>query len=307
MAKRHVRPSPLLPKVLGNDGGHFIGCLNDLGIHFVGALRRNEIGDFLDGIHVGSFEIPLLDVSEARIIRHADNGRTRRGGFAEQVVTERLEAGLVDEVGERQLAKILHFGIIADAGKDLTGAGDDDFAGFLGKDDPGNHGVAVEGHELTLGIGVEGAGAGVVGFPVRIFDLEPAPADQREVKLVRGSHEAALDVKVAHGRRLNAETDMRALGNDRLVGGVRDALIALDLVEKVREFSAGALETRRVDVRHVVGDHLKIELLCVHAGCGDGQSLHGEFLRFAYARFRGRRSPSCRGWRQRFAVTARRS
>ena len=79
---------------------------------------------------------------------------------------------------------------------------------------------------------------------------------------------------------------MRAFGHDCLVGGVRDARVPLNLVEQVGEFGAGSLEARGVDVRHVVGDHFKIELLGIHTGSCDGQSLHGIFLRFAYVRFR---------------------
>src|ERR1044072_8658730 len=53
---RPTRPNPLnmdtpeLAKPLRYGRGHFIRGLDDLGVHFIGALRRDQLGDFLDGI-----------------------------------------------------------------------------------------------------------------------------------------------------------------------------------------------------------------------------------------------------------------
>jgi hypothetical protein len=118
------------------------------------------------------------------------------------------------------------------------------FAGLIGESDAWNDDIAVDGDQLAVGVGVEGAGACVLGFTIRGLNLEPATPDQRQVKLVRGADEATLDVEVSHGRGLHAEPDMRPLGNDGLVGRIGNALIALDLVEQIGEFGAGTLETR---------------------------------------------------------------
>src|SRR5438067_8265715 len=64
---RAIRPTlfnmdtPELAKALRYGRGHFIRGLDDLGIHFVGALRRDQFGDFLDRVDVRGFEILLVD------------------------------------------------------------------------------------------------------------------------------------------------------------------------------------------------------------------------------------------------------
>ncbi|MCY1302678.1 hypothetical protein D9M70_523510 [compost metagenome] len=85
-------------------------------------------------------------------------------------------------------------------------------------------------------------------------------------------------MQVAHGSRLDAETDDRAFRNDGLVGAVRHALGALGLIKQVGELCAGTLVAGRVDVRDVVRDHFEVQLLGVHAGCGNGKGLHVSFL-----------------------------
>src|SRR5690349_23768086 len=62
-APRMIRPTefnidpPELAKPLRDRRCHFIRCRDDLGIHFVGALGGNQLGDFLDRVDVRSLEI----------------------------------------------------------------------------------------------------------------------------------------------------------------------------------------------------------------------------------------------------------
>src|SRR5690349_13296366 len=62
---RTIRPTlfniwtPELAHALRYRLGHFVRGLDDLGIHFVGALCRDQLGDFLDRVDVRGFE-PFL-------------------------------------------------------------------------------------------------------------------------------------------------------------------------------------------------------------------------------------------------------
>src|SRR5690349_5642759 len=66
---RGLMPSP---HVLGYCGSHLVRRLDDLRVHLVGALRRDQLGDLLYRINVGSLEVTLLDGGEARVAGHAD-------------------------------------------------------------------------------------------------------------------------------------------------------------------------------------------------------------------------------------------
>ena len=81
---------------------HLVGGADDLGVHLVGALRRDQVGDFGDHLDIGLFEVALLQVAEA--VGVGDAVLRRAGGrrFDEQVVADRLQAGLVDEAGQRR-------------------------------------------------------------------------------------------------------------------------------------------------------------------------------------------------------------
>ena len=53
------------PEHLGGGGQHLVGRGDHLGVHLVGALRRDEGGDLRHGVDVGFLEIALLEVAEA--------------------------------------------------------------------------------------------------------------------------------------------------------------------------------------------------------------------------------------------------
>ena len=50
---------------VGGRRQHLVGGGDDLGVHLVGALRGDQVGDFVDRLDVGLFEIALLQVAEA--------------------------------------------------------------------------------------------------------------------------------------------------------------------------------------------------------------------------------------------------
>ncbi len=88
--------------------------------------------------------------------------------------------------------------------------------------------------------------------------------------------EPALDVDVAHGRCLHAEADRDAFRHEAVGGARRHALHAVDLIEKVGELGARALEAGGVDVGDIVGDDFEIGLLGIHARGGDGECFHDD-------------------------------
>src|SRR5438132_8621121 len=96
--------TPELAHALRDCLGHFIRGLDDLGIHFVGALRRDQLGDFLNRVDVRGFEILLVDLPVAGIAGQPHDRRARRRGLAIEIAAQRFEAGLVGEIGEIELA-----------------------------------------------------------------------------------------------------------------------------------------------------------------------------------------------------------
>src|SRR5690606_141143 len=128
-------------------------------------------------------------------------------------------------------------------GEELAGFVDDHFGGEFGNNDAAGDEIAVDGDELAFGVGVERAGTRIQRFAIRTLDLEPAIAGQRHIKAIAGAVQRTLDVNVANCAGLDAEADMPAFGYVCLVGAVGHALGPLDLIEKIGEFGAGALET----------------------------------------------------------------
>src|SRR6185437_2251825 len=86
---------------------HLIRGLDHLGVHFIGALSRNEIGDLGDGIDVGRLYVALLDDPKGSVARNAGRRLAGRGCLLEVIAAERLQAGFVDEARDRQLADLL--------------------------------------------------------------------------------------------------------------------------------------------------------------------------------------------------------
>src|SRR3954469_406318 len=145
--------TPELAHALRDCLGHFIRGLDDLGIHFVGALGGDQLGDFLDRVDVRGFEILLVDLAVAGIAGQPDDWRAGRRGLAVEIAAQRFEAGLVGEIGEIELADLprVHFRI--QLGKHLSGLVDRDLDRSLRHRDCGIQQVAVGRDELAVGVG----------------------------------------------------------------------------------------------------------------------------------------------------------
>src|SRR5580700_12067658 len=90
---------------VGDCAGHLVCGLDHLGVHFIGALSRNEVRDLGDGIDVGSLNVALLDDPKCSVAWNADRRLAGRGCLLEVVAAERHEARFIDEVRDRQLAE----------------------------------------------------------------------------------------------------------------------------------------------------------------------------------------------------------
>src|ERR1700677_2883554 len=100
-------PGSGLAAHVGDCAGHLVCGLDHLGVHFIGALSRNEVGDLGDGIDVGSLDVALLDDPKRSVAGNADRRLAGRGRLLEIVAAEREQAGFVDETCDRQLAEAL--------------------------------------------------------------------------------------------------------------------------------------------------------------------------------------------------------
>src|SRR5438132_7099670 len=90
---RAIMTSPLAEHV-GGGLQHLVGRADDLGVHLIGALGGNQVGDFGHHLDVRLFEIALLDVAKA--VGVGDAVLRRAGGrcVREQIVADRVETGL---------------------------------------------------------------------------------------------------------------------------------------------------------------------------------------------------------------------
>src|SRR5438105_15138039 len=76
---------------------HLVGGADHLGVHLIGALRRDQVGNLGDDLDIGLLEIALLHVAKTIGVGGAVLGRARGRRLREQIVADRLQAGLVDE------------------------------------------------------------------------------------------------------------------------------------------------------------------------------------------------------------------
>ena len=130
----------------------------------------------------------------------------------------------------------------------------------------GINGIAVCRHELPVGVGVEGAGAGIKRFAVGSRDLKPSSAVDRKIVGVAGLRQRTLHVQLSHRSRSDAQAQIGAFRYRGFAGAVRNTLHAIDLIEQIGEFGARTLVRCRVDICDVVRDDFDIGLLRVHAG-----------------------------------------
>ena len=78
---------------------HLVGGADHFGVHLIGALGGDQVRHFGDDVDIGLFEAALRDAAIAFGVGETVLRRTRRRGVGEQVVSDRLQAGLVDESG----------------------------------------------------------------------------------------------------------------------------------------------------------------------------------------------------------------
>src|SRR3954451_6315090 len=123
---RTIRPilfnmdTPELPKTLRYRRCHLIRCLDDLGIHLIGPLSGNQLGDFLDGIDVRSLEIVLVDLAVTGITGRSDHRCAGGGSLLVEVAAQRLETRLIGEVGKVELTDLPRVYFRVELGEYLT-------------------------------------------------------------------------------------------------------------------------------------------------------------------------------------------
>src|SRR5271156_1320847 len=88
-------PGSSLAAHVGDRARHLVCGLDHLGVHFIGALSRNEVGDLGDGIDVGSLDVALLDDPKRGVARDADRRLAGSSCLLEVIAAERQEASFV--------------------------------------------------------------------------------------------------------------------------------------------------------------------------------------------------------------------
>ncbi len=124
------------------------------------------------------------------------------------------------KVRDRQLAELLRRRLAGDGRGDETGLADGDRGRRLRNENRRGHVVAVHSDELAIRVGVERAVAGVDGVAIRRRHLEPTAPFDREIELVAGIGQGALNVDAADRRGANAKADLRAFGNGRVAAPI---------------------------------------------------------------------------------------
>src|SRR6185312_9449452 len=80
---------------------HLVGRVDHARIHFIGALRGNEVGDLRHDVDVRGLKRALDKTAELVGLRIAGDRRARSLRFLQQIVADRIEAGWIDKT--RQL------------------------------------------------------------------------------------------------------------------------------------------------------------------------------------------------------------
>src|SRR3984957_7584705 len=111
---------------VGDRAGHLVCGLDHLGVHFIGALSRNKVGDLGDGIDVGCLDVALLDDPKRSVAGNAGRRLAGRSRLLEVVAAKREQAGFVDEARDRQLAERLRRGLAWNRRGYETGLADGD-------------------------------------------------------------------------------------------------------------------------------------------------------------------------------------
>ena len=160
---------------------HLVGRGDDLGVHLVGALRGDQVGDFLHGLDVRLFEIALLQVAEA--VRsgmpfcgapEAGVSRYRLSPMACRPALLTNSASSIWPTTSASSARQRH--------RDLALRVDGDRRGVLRDGEAGLQHVALRGDDAALRVELERAVARIGGAAVGQRDLEEAFAADRDVE-----------------------------------------------------------------------------------------------------------------------------
>jgi hypothetical protein len=245
-----------------------------LGVHLIGALRGDQVAHLGDDVDIGLFEAALRDAAVAFGIGDAVLRRAGRRRIGVLVAADRLQAGLVDEARQRQLADDARGGRARQRHRDLALRVDGDARRVLRDRNRRLHRVALRGDDAALVVHLEGAVAGVLEGAVRHLDLEEAFAGDRQIEVVAGHRQCALRHRARRADGLDAAAEIDADRQDgALVGGLR-ADAAHMFVDQVLERRGLLLVAGGAQVRDVVGDHLNVEFLCRHSGRSGVKRLH---------------------------------
>ena len=131
-------------------------------------------------------------------------------------------------------------------------------------------------HDLPGRVDIEVARPRVIEIAVRIIDLEkPFAFDCQVQRFVRRLECTLLVVRLsARNARTQTDFDTRCRQVAVRILRTRQAVLA---IEDVFEVGPVLLESRRVDIRHIIGDHVELRLEGLHArrGCVECLNCHG--------------------------------
>ncbi len=206
--------------------------------------------------------------AEAVQARGADLRRATGGGFQEQVVAHRLQAGRVDEVGGLQVAD--HLGGRVASNGDGHGAvvADGEGLGVGRHHDSRLQGETVGGHDLAVGVQVEGAVTGVRSGAIRLQHLEKAATIDRHVQGLAGLLQVTGAEVFLGADDLHTGTQLQARRQFAVLGRL-GARLLLDLIEQVLELGAVTFEARGRHVCQVVGNGRQVGVLGGQACLGN--------------------------------------
>ena len=91
----------VLANAFAHDSGHIISSLNDLGVHLIGPLGRDQLGDLTNGIDIRTLKVTLLHRSKRDAAGQAGYSGSRGLGWLKEIATQGGEPHL--EVWQRPL------------------------------------------------------------------------------------------------------------------------------------------------------------------------------------------------------------
>ncbi len=264
----------VLSSELVGDGHHFICGRNGFGVHLIGPLSADQLGDFLHRIHVGHFKIALTQGAETGRSGNADCRCTRGSALLEKAFTERLQSAFVEEDGEIKLTHRLKVDLTVDLNFDFPARVDRHAGGVLRDSDAWDDRKAVLCHDFTGRAELHGTGAGIGFFAARQKNPEITFALNGHVICVARGVQSALFRDPIDGGGLHTDADLDTGRNDcSRIGRGRTGAFHI-LIEQVLKLRALALEAGGRHVCDVVGDNINVKLLCQHTCGGNTECSH---------------------------------